>query len=68
MQLRLPSSCCMQLQLEKVGNIWYAFQSFFGIFEGRMVLSLITYTMLGANRSDQIPGGPNMTLTLNLNS
>ena len=25
-------------------------------------------TMLGANLSDQIPGGPNLTLTLTLNS
>ena len=27
-----------------------------------------TNTMLGANLSDQIPGGPNLTLTLTLNS
>ena len=26
----------------------------------------LTYTMLGANLSDQIPGGPNLTLTLTL--
>ena len=30
--------------------------------------SLSLCTMIGANLSDQIPGGPNLTLTLTLNS
>ena len=39
--------------------------------EARSTLSKIQVpklTMLGANLSDQIPGGPNLTLTLTLNS
>ena len=44
------------------------FRYFFVAFSWPLFWAKFTRTMLGANLSDQIPRGPNLTLTLTLNS